>query len=64
MRHHQIRRGMECVVLTCRCGGQIIEDGGEAVCGKCGVVHERLPEDGPAWEDVVRPSFFGGKWRL
>ena len=52
------------MVLKCQCGGTVIENEGEAACSRCGMVHETVPDGGPAWSETVRPTVFNGYWRL
>lgn len=52
-------------MLTCRCGGRVINDDGEEVCSRCGVVHDSVQDGPPAWSEVPPPrKKLGEKWRL
>lgn len=42
----------------------MVEKEGETVCEGCGVVHEPVPDDGPAWSETIRSTMFRGPWRL
>ena len=52
------------MVLTCRCGGTVIEGEGEAACSRCGIVHDVVQERGAAWSEAVRHVRYAGRWRL
>lgn len=52
------------MVLRCRCGGLVVECDGEAICSRCGVVHETVPASCQTWSEAMRARVFGGKWRL
>lgn len=52
------------MVLTCRCGGRILEDDGELVCTRCGEVRRAAPTLTQIWSEMGRTKTFEGKWRL
>ena len=52
------------MVLTCQCGGVVIEADSERVCSKCGVVYDMVPVSTVEYREVKSSNKPYERWRL